>query len=86
MFPILRLFVLMKNVRRNDVLAKRIATRLRELRHARNLTQENVRFDLEINIGRIEACQHIVSLPTLAYLCDYYEISLKDFFDGIETH
>lgn len=81
----MRLFASMK-IRRNDILAKRVADRLKTLRHERNLTQENVRFDLEINIGRIEACQHIVSLPTLAYLCDYYKISLKDFFDGIETN
>lgn len=46
----MRLFVLMK-IRRNDILAKRVADRLKTLRHERNLTQENVRFDLEINIG-----------------------------------
>lgn len=67
------------------LLIHRIADRLKELRHARGLTQENVRFDLEINIGRIEACQHSISISTLACLCDYYKISLTDFFAGIET-
>lgn len=75
----------MKPQRRNELLIRRIADRLKELRYARNLTQEDVRFDLEINIGRIEACQHSISISTLADLCDYYRISLKDFFDGIET-
>ena len=74
----------MKEQRRNEILVKRIAERLKELRKERNLTQENVRFDLELNIGRIEAAQH--SFTTLGDLCDYYGVTLEEFFRGIETH
>ena len=76
----------MKGQRRNDVLTKRIAERLKEVRKARHLTQEDVRFQLEMNIGRIEAAQHSITFATLADLCDYYEITLEEFFRGIETH
>ena len=66
-------------------MVKRIAERLKELRKERNLTQENVRFDLELNIGRIEAAQHSITFTTLGDLCDYYGITLEEFFRGIET-
>ena len=55
------------------------------LRKERNLTQENVRFDLELNIGRIEAAQHSITFSTLGDLCDYYGVTLEEFFRGIHT-
>lgn len=76
----------MKVQRRNDILVTRIAERLKELRKERNLTQENVRFDMELNIGRIEAGLHSITLTTLGDLCDYYGVTLEEFFRGIETH
>lgn len=75
----------MKNQRYNEVHVKRIAERLKELRHERGLTQENVRFDMELNIGRIEIGQHSITISTLADLCDYYGITLEQFFKGIKT-
>ncbi|SUE33864.1 helix-turn-helix domain-containing protein [Rikenella microfusus] len=75
----------MKEQRRNEILVKRIAERLKELRKERNLTQENVRFDLELNIGRIEAAQHSITFSTLGDLCDYYGVTLEEFFRGIHT-
>lgn len=76
----------MKEQRRNEILLTQIIQRLKEIRKERNLTQENVRFDTEMNIGRIEAGQHAITLTTLADLCDYYKISLEEFFQGISTH
>lgn len=76
---------IMKEQRRNEILVKRIAERLKELRKERNLTQENVRFDLELNIGRIEAAQHSITFSTLGDLCDYYGVTLEEFFRGIHT-
>lgn len=75
----------MKQQRRNHVLIEQVAKRLIELRREHGLTQENVRFDLDLNIGRIEIGQHSISLTTLADLCDYYNITLCDFFNGIST-
>lgn len=59
--------------------------RLKSIRRAHGLTQENVRFDTDLNIGRIESGRHSISLTTLADLCDYYDISLEDFFKDIVT-
>ncbi len=75
----------MRQQRRNEILVKRIAKRLQELRQERNLTQENVRFDMDLNIGRIETGQHSITITTLADLCDYYGVTLGEFFKSITT-
>ena len=76
----------MNKSRRNEILHERIVNRLKEIRKQRGLTQDNVRNDLgELNIGRIEAGQHSVTITTLAMLCDYYGVSLEEFFRGIGT-
>lgn len=82
---IIAVICIMNKQRRNDILIRHIAARLKELRHKRGLTQENVRFDLDLNIGRIETGHNSISISTLSDLCDYYTITLKDFFDEIET-
>lgn len=73
----------MKQQRRNDILVEQVVERLKSIRRARGLTQENVRFDTDLNIGRIESGRHSISLTTLGDLCDYYGISLSDFFREI---
>lgn len=75
----------MKTQRRNDILVEQIVGKLKGIRYARGLTQENVRFDTDLNIGRIESGCHSISLTTLADLCDYYGITLEEFFRGIMT-
>ncbi|OUN74630.1 transcriptional regulator [Alistipes sp. An54] len=55
------------------------------IRRVQGLTQESVRFDTDLNIGRIESGRHSILLTTLADLCDYYHISQEDFFREIVT-
>ena len=76
----------MKRQRRNDLLVQQVVERLKAVRRERGLTQENVRFDTDLNIGRIERGRHSISLTTLADLCDYYGIPLEEFFKHIVTH
>lgn len=52
----------------------------------RDLTQEVVRFDTGLNVGRIEAGCSDITLSTLADLCDYYDISPGELFQDIVTH
>ena len=56
----------MKRQRRNEILVKQVVDRLKTVRRERGLTQENVRFDTDLNIGRIESGRHSISLTTLA--------------------
>lgn len=76
----------MKRQRRNDFLVEQVLIRLKDIRKARGLTQENVRFDTDLNIGRIESGRHSISLTTLADLCDHYEVTLEEFFGNGVTH
>lgn len=64
---------------------RQIALRFRELRKERNLTLDAVIFDTGINIKRIEYGGNInLSVDTIVRLCEYYEISLGDFFNSLE--
>jgi transcriptional regulator with XRE-family HTH domain len=70
---------------KNITLLKKVATVLKELRVANNLTQGDVYYDTAIHIGRIEAYKVNLSISTLSELCDYFEISLTDFFKKVES-
>lgn len=75
---------------KNDILLKSISLVLKELRSIKTLTQEEVgndikaNRDLNIHIGRIETGRNNISVSTLFVLCDYYEISISDFFGRVE--
>jgi transcriptional regulator with XRE-family HTH domain len=51
---------------------------------ARHLTQEDVYNDTNVHLARIETGKINVSISTLKHLCDYFDVSLKDFFKKIE--
>ena len=70
----------MKRQRRNDVLIKAIAEKLVQLREDRGLSQQIVYIDTELHMGRIERGEYNITLSTLAELCTYYNVSLKEFF------
>lgn len=76
---------IMERQRRNEYLVGQVVKRLKEIRQKRGLTQENVRFDTDLNIGRIESGLHSITLTTLADLCDYYQVTLEEFFHHIKT-
>ncbi len=73
----------MKQQRRNEVLLKLVAQRLKQIRTERGLTQEDVYFDTDMHVGRIETGKFNISISTLAELCSFYEVSLVEFFAGI---
>ncbi len=71
---------------KNTELLSSIAKRLKRLRTQKGLSQEEVYNDVDIHIARIETGKYNVSISTLSALCDYYSISLKDFFsDDFES-
>ena len=74
-----------KNERYNEPVVRGVVAQLRELRHARNLSQKQVFADTDINIGRIESGRGNISGSTLADLCAYYGIPLREFFERLEA-
>ncbi len=69
----------MKQLRDQDLLLD-IAKRIKRLREERNLTQEDVYMDTQIHIARIETAKVNISVSTLKAICDYFGITLSDFF------
>jgi transcriptional regulator with XRE-family HTH domain len=57
-----------------------VAKRVKELRSKKDVTQDNALNDTGIHFGRIEQGKRDISFFTLFKICQYFEISLKDFF------
>ncbi len=67
----------------NKVLLKQIALRLKQLRMSKKLTQNELYEDTGINIGRIERGINDLSISSLSRICDYFEITIEEFFKEI---
>lgn len=64
----------------NEKLVRKVAYELRAIRKSRGLTQETVCNDTGIHAGRVEMGKLNITISTLSRLCDYYGVSLQDFF------
>ena len=71
----------MKQPWRDTMLLEAIASRLKALRVAKGVSQETVYEDTGIHIGKIETARYNITVSTLSKLCNYYGITLKEFFD-----
>lgn len=69
---------------KDDKLLGMIAERLKALREERGLTQEAVYNELDIHIARIETAKLNVTVSTISKLCNYFGITLSDFFSEME--
>ena len=66
---------------RDTTLLEAIAGKLKELRVAKGVSQETVYEDTGIHICNIETARYNITVSTLSKLCNYYGITLKEFFD-----
>lgn len=70
----------MRRERHNEKVVREVIVRLKQLRRDRGFSQMDVYIDTDINIARIESGHGNISLSTLADLCDYYQLTLTEFF------
>ena len=68
---------------REGELLNKIVLRLKRLREKKGVSQEQVYNETDIHIARIETAKNNPTITTIARLCDYFEISLAEFFRGI---
>lgn len=68
---------------RNEKLIQAVGHYLQQLREERGLSQEKVTFQKNIYLTRIENGYRDITLNTLMRLCDAYQITLRDFFKGL---
>ena len=65
-----------------------LARRIKQLRKARGLTQEELSDVLGMNISyitQVEAEQQGISLPMVYRLAKVFHVSLKDFFPSVQS-
>jgi transcriptional regulator with XRE-family HTH domain len=74
----------MQRQRCNVELLQKIATRIKQLRQERKISQESFFIDTDIHIARIETGHTNITITTLEDICKYFSISLSDFFSSIE--
>lgn len=68
---------------KNQALLKKIAQRIKSIREKKQITQEQFYYDTGIHIGRIETGVMNISVSTLDAICQYFDVSLEEFFKGI---
>ena len=74
----------MLDLERNNEILQKIAAKLRLLRRKAGLLQKTVSAETGLNMGRVEGARKNVTLTTLERLCEYYYITLDEFFKDID--
>ena len=74
----------MKKQRCNQDLLSKIAKKIKQLREEKNISQEMFYIDTDIHIARIETGKQNITVSTLQAICEYFEISLSDFFKEMD--
>lgn len=77
-------FGLMQKSQRDSVFLSEIVFCVKKIRQQKNVTLEAFYFDTGIHLARIEQGKQNISIITLSRICDYFNISLSDFFKMIE--
>lgn len=75
---------LMSKQRINTILVSSIAKHIKQLREDKGISQEMFYIDTDIHIGRIESGKSNITVSTLSEICEYFGISLADFFKEID--
>ena len=68
----------------NDTLLRSVASRLKQIRIERGLTQEVVTDRTKVNVGLYEVGTTNITIVLLTVLGNFYNVTLEEFFKGIE--
>lgn len=68
---------------RDEELLNRIVARIKKLRKQRGVTLEEFYMETDINLSRIESSRSNISISTLSSICNYFGVTLSEFFKGI---
>ena len=64
---------------------KTIILTIKEVRKSSGITLETFYFDTGIHLARIEQGKTNISVSTLSKICNYFNLSLADFFKLLES-
>ena len=65
-------------------LSAKVAAAIKILRNKKNVSQEQMYVDTNLNISRIESADNNISLGNLSKIAQYFEMKLSDFFKLVE--
>lgn len=71
--------------RKDEKIKAEVAMRIKKLRQAKEISQEEAYLDTDIHFGRIEAGRSNITVSTLHSICNYFGITMSEFFDGIDN-
>ena len=71
---------------KDDILLKKIALCIKQIRKDTAITLDDFYVDTGIHLARIEQGKTNISIVTLSTICKYFDISLKDFFNLLESY
>ncbi len=69
----------------NTELLQKVIACIKEIRKSKKVTLEVFYFDTGIHLARIEQGKTNITVSTLSKICDYFGISLLDFFQLCEN-
>lgn len=69
----------------NKDLLDRIILTIKQIRKSKGITLEVFYFDTGIHLARIEQGKTNITVSTLSKICNYFELSLSDFFILIDN-
>ncbi|AZJ34617.1 XRE family transcriptional regulator [Tenacibaculum singaporense] len=69
---------------KNEVTLKKVALCVKTLREEYHITSSEFYIDTGIHLARIEQGKTNVTITTLQKICDYFNITLSDFFMMLE--
>ena len=70
---------------RNKELINSIVFIIKKLRKENNITLEVFYFDISIHLARIEQGKQDINISTISKICDYFKLSIVDFFKLVEV-
>lgn len=65
---------------KDEILLRKIALSIKKIRSNSDITLDDFYVDTGIHLGRIEQGKTNITVSTLKNICDYFEVSLADFF------
>jgi transcriptional regulator with XRE-family HTH domain len=71
---------------KNNILIAKIVVCIKQIRNSKNITLEVFYFDTGIHLARIEQGKQNITISTLAQICEYFSVSLSEFFLMVENN
>jgi transcriptional regulator with XRE-family HTH domain len=67
----------------NEALVEKIVLKIKKLREQKEISLQAFYNDTGIHLARIESEKRDIPISTLSRICEYFEITLSEFLEGM---